>query len=205
MGVDGARTLAHVRSAGQDQNAAVEEHTGHGLRRGSRGRTLHAERDAAAAMFRQGSVPADVIRCRLENLKPVAIARRRIGDELLLVFRKIPAANLHWINAQASSGFGELRFDSPGTLRSAEPAECGARRSMRQNRARPDLHMRTDIRAAGNERAFADHPRRNRGIGANQVVGRNLLKGEVAFGVEAGAHRGSSRGTPHILECLFKG
>ena len=146
-----------------------------------------------------------MVRCRLQNLKPVAIARRRIGDELLAVFRKIPAADLHRINAQAGSGFGELRFDSPGTLRSAEPAEGGARRSMRQNRARPDLHIWADIRAAGNVRAFADHPRRNCGIGANEVVGRDLLKGEVAFGVEAGAHIGSSRGTPHILKCLFKG
>ena len=194
LGEHRPRALAHVGRAGVDDDAAVGQEPDGRVGEAGRRARLDAEGDAPAAARPGGASPTRSARppggppapsrrrraCRTGmNASPLrARLRRRISR------RSIPSA-------RAPSS----RFDSTAQLTCGLPKPRKAVDGIVCERT-----LRATIRAAGTRygpaagvAALADHPVGDVGVGADEVVGLDVLEGERAVGPEARSGRGPRR------------
>ena len=187
LGEDRAGALAHVRGAGVDDDAAVGEQA-HG-RVGEPGRRARLDarrrcpgRDRAAAASPQ----------------PMSSAARRTACSQSPSAGVSPGMNASPLRARLRSRISsrsmperarplvEVRLDRPVHLRIAEAAEGRGRAwCARGSRGPRSARAGHAVRPAAGVAALADDPVGDVGVGADQVVGRDVLEGERAVGPEA--------------------
>ena len=201
---DGARALAHVRGARVDDDAAVGQESDGGVREPRRGTRLDAHGDAAASPGRRRRMPADELRCPTHRLLPVAVGRRVPGDEGLALAGQVLETDRQAIDAELPRPLVEVGLDGPVHLRVAEAAEGRGGHGVREHAPGHDPRGRHAIRSGADVAALAHDTVGDVHVGADEVVGRDVLEGDGAIRPQARPHA-DLRGCPsHGLEGLLE-
>ena len=102
-------------------------------------------------------------------------------------------------------GLVEVRLDGPVDLRVAEAAERGGRNRVGEDAAGEDPDGRHAVRPGAGVAALADDAVGDVGVGADEVVGLDVLEDERAVGRDAGPDVDLRRRAADRLERLLEG